>query len=119
MKQKLKYRKLTIVVDVPYKIRKGICAVCNRSVANKEIKVTQLHHWKYAYGNKRVKQNPLLALDNTIELCYPDHTRADAIRELLRFKDGENIARILELMPPYQRDRFEQIIIHLYDEILI
>jgi len=118
VKQRLKYRKLTVVVDVDYPIRRGKCAVCDREVG-KELKTTHLHHWKYAYGNKRVKQNPLLALENTIELCYPDHTRADAMIQLIRFKDGENIARILELMPPYQRDRFEQVVIRLYDEIFI
>lgn len=117
MKQKIKYRRITVIVDVPYKIRKGICAVCNRRVG-KEIKVTHLHHWKYSYSTKRVRENPLLALENTIELCFPHHVKANALVDLTRFKDGEDISRILELAPQFISNRFFDVVRHLYNEVL-
>jgi hypothetical protein len=63
-KQNITYRGKQVKVDVPYSIRKGICECCGKKG------FTARHHWKYIYKTKEVKKNPLLALENTTELCF-------------------------------------------------
>ena len=42
----------------------------------------EMHHWKYAYSTKMVRENHQLALDCTIPLCYQCHKMGDYIRNL-------------------------------------
>lgn len=76
MKQQVRYRKKTIKLDVPFKIREGKCKCCGR------VGKTDLHHWVYAYPTSQVKKFPYLALNNTIELCFVCHRLANCISHL-------------------------------------
>lgn len=87
-----------IRVKIPYPIRKGICMACGKSVHRGELKTTQMHHWKYAYKNETVKKNPLLALENTVELCFACHQIADGLRAMLRLSP-QRIVNVAMLMP--------------------
>ena len=82
--------------------RKGICDACGKSVGN-GIQKTNIHHWKYAYGWKKVRENPSLALDNTSELCYSCHQIADALRNLTHGKNITAILDVLKLAPKETR----------------
>jgi len=107
-KYKVKYagsRGKGIVVSLPFNPRKGVCEACGKSVAKGEIKLTALHHWWYAYRVKTVRENPLLALENTSELCYGCHEVADAIRALLYAKP-ERVVKVARLLRGDQRKRF-------------
>ena len=74
MKQNITYRGKGFKVDVPYKIRTGVCECCGKEG------FTARHHWVYKYKVKEVRKNPLLALENTTELCYPKcHDVANAL----------------------------------------
>lgn len=55
-------------VWLSYNPRIGICAECHRSVHETEIKVTNLHHFKY---------DDLDPLAHTIELCVDCHNKLD------------------------------------------
>jgi len=73
-KQSVKYRRATVLVETNYKIRNKKCSVCGRKG------VTQLHHWKYKYTTKQVKENHILALEETQELCFFCHRIANAMK---------------------------------------
>ena len=106
------YHKTTIMVPYPRNPRIGICQACGRSKDKKEIKTTQLHHWFYKYDVKTVKKNPLLALENAVELCYRCHKIADAFRSLIieiRPENYEWIAMVGKIMPEWMQKRFNQI----------
>lgn len=111
-KYAVRYQKSTIMVPYPRNPRKGICEGCGRKRGD-EIKTTQLHHWYYAYETKTVKKNPLLALENTVEVCFnPCHKAADALRALtaeIRPENQEKIIDIAKLMPEWMQKRFTQI----------
>jgi len=94
---RLKYRKTYVMLDV--NPRKGICVACGKSVHKGEIKITNIHHYKYKYMTKTVKKDPLLALENTLELCYRCHQIADALRVLNDNKDKQ-IVKVLLIHPP-------------------
>lgn len=98
----------TIMVPLDSPPRKGVCDACGREIS-KEIKKTDIHHFKYVYRIKQVRDNPLLALDNTAELCYSDHRIGDSLRVLLGLKE-ENLDRIInvaKLMPPDMLDKMD------------
>lgn len=117
MSKKLKkygvtYQKTRILVPYPRNPRTGICKVCGRSKAKGEIKTTQLHHWFYAYETKTVKKNPLLALENTIEVCFRCHKIADWLRDATTGTRPENIKWIIDVakqMPEWMQKRFTRI----------
>lgn len=94
-----------VVVYLPFNPRKGKCDACGKSIANGEIKVTALHHWWYAYQPKTVKENPILALDNTSELCFYCHDIADALRTLL-YANSERISNVAMCVTASQREKF-------------
>ena len=94
-----------IVVELPFNPRKGKCDGCGKAVASGEIKTTALHHWWYAYQPKTVKENPILALENTSELCFGCHPCADAIRALV-YVNPQRVAMVAELLRGEPRAKF-------------
>jgi hypothetical protein len=98
-----------IVVTLPEDPRKHICDSCKKSVAAGEIRVTALHHWWYAYQPQTVKENPILATDNTSELCFGCHPLGDAIRTLL-YANPTRVAMVAELLRGEPRARFIRVI---------
>jgi hypothetical protein len=98
-----------VVVTLPFDPRKHKCDACGKSVAAGEIKVTALHHWYYAYAPKTVKENPILALENTSELCFGCHQVADAIRALL-YASPQRVAMVAELLRGKPRERFIKVL---------
>jgi len=100
------------MVPYPRNPRRGKCKVCGKDKAKGEIKTTQLHHWYYKYNVETVKKNPLLALENTIELCYGCHKIADWLRNAVTATRPENFYKIIKAgkqMPEWMRKRFTQI----------
>ncbi|MHA1852592.1 MAG: hypothetical protein ACTSUF_03685 [Candidatus Heimdallarchaeaceae archaeon] len=71
---KIKYRRAIIKVNAK---RRKTCEICGRQGK------IDFHHTKYAYKTSEVRKNPQLALENTLQLCYPCHKIADAIRIIL------------------------------------
>lgn len=108
-KSKIKYQNVTVTVITDRPIRRGICEACKRRVG-KELKVTQLHHWKYAFKPETVKDNPELALLNTTEYCFGCHPIADALRTLTQVKDKYRVLDILDTLPPFIIERFNNLI---------
>jgi len=115
VKEKLKkygvtYKRTRIRVPCKENPRRGICEGCGRRIKRKEIKVTQIHHWFYAYLLRTVKKNPKLALENTNEFCFnPCHRSADALRMLtaeIRPENYDKIVNVAKLMPPWMQKRF-------------
>ena len=72
--QYIKYRNTNISIKSVKPIRDKICKACRRKGK------TDLHHFAYVYPTKLVKKNHILALENTIELCYRCHRIANAMR---------------------------------------
>lgn len=99
-----------VVVTLPFDPHKRICEACGKSVARGEIKFTAFHHWWYAYAPKTVKDNPILVLDNTSELCFYCHEVGDAIRALLYTKP-ERVAMVAECLKGEQKERFIKVLI--------
>ena len=97
-----------IRVKIPFPIRKGVCQVCGKSIAKGEIKTTQMHHFKYKYRIATVKANPLLALENTIEVCYGCHQILDGLRAILRMSPQRVVQAILHL-PDDQQKKMKKI----------
>lgn len=64
------YHDTKVSIPYPKNPRSGQCVSCQR-VRGVEIKVTQLHHTFYEFMLDTVRKNPLLALKNTLELCFP------------------------------------------------
>jgi hypothetical protein len=110
--QYVQYERTRIKVFVPFPVRKGRCVVCGRSVAKQEIKITQRHHTKYAYELETVRKNPVLALDNSLELCFSDHAIGDALRGLLLsnprggLRKIENVVNVIVFLPEEQQIHF-------------
>jgi len=101
-KWKVIYHDVTILIPYPRNPRTGECNSCHRDKSSGEIKVTQLHHTWYEFKLDTVKKNPLLALKNTLEVCFPCHNIADGFRNIL---DGTNMERIMSVvvkLPDFQ-----------------
>ena len=97
-------------VTLPFDPRKGVCEACGKSKEREEVKNTALHHWSYSYTSQTVKANPLLALDNTNELCYYCHTQlADPIRALLH-ANPERVVNVARLLKGEQLDKFIKVL---------
>lgn len=91
-KYRIKYQTIKVVVEDP---RRHICQACKKS-----FKVTAMHHYKYAYKPETVKENPELALENTLELCFYDHQIADAFRTLVE-ANPERVRLTLDAHPDW------------------
>lgn len=104
------YKKKKIFIPLPKNPRRGICDGCGRTKSSGEIKVTQLHHWIYAYSLKKVKENPSLALNFTNEFCYnPCHRAGDAFRMLteeIKPRNYGTIIKVGKLMPKKMQQNF-------------
>lgn len=98
-----------IVVTLPFDPRKHKCDACGKSVERGEIKTTALHHWWYAFQPQTVKETPMLAIENTSELCFGCHQVADAIRALL-YANPTRVAQVAELLRGEPRERFIRVI---------
>ena len=99
-------------IDVPYPInpREGRCDSCHRSKDDGNIRQTNLHHWKYAYQHKTLKNNPLLVLDNLSELCFTCHGYGDAFRSLFEKDTSERNWMLMNtalLMPEDMKRRLD------------
>jgi hypothetical protein len=97
-----------VIVYLPSNPRKGKCQCCGK-IIGEEIKTTQLHHNWYAYQPETVKKNPILALDNTIEVCYGCHQIADAIRALL-YASPSRVSRVANQLKGEPRERFKRVL---------
>ena len=73
MKIRVKYRRARVTVECN---KPTICQACG-----KKGKI-DLHHYRYVWKTKYVRENPIRALDNAVWLCYQCHRIADAIRKL-------------------------------------
>jgi hypothetical protein len=93
-----------IRISIPYPIRNGVCDPCGLSVTMGEIKVTQIHHWVYAYKNETVQKNPLLVLENTVEVCFPCHQIADGLRMILTY-NPERAVKVAMLMEKWEKTK--------------
>lgn len=103
-KYNVTYHKTQIRVPYPCNPRKGKCAACGRE-RGKGIKMTALHHFLYAFSTKAVKKNPLLALKNTLEACFPCHRIADGFRALLDKTSIERMMMVAVHLPAVQLDK--------------
>lgn len=115
-KYRMKYagsRGKGITVTLPFDPRKRKCSACGK-IVGEDIKMTAMHHWWYAYAPKTVKKNPLLALENTSELCYYCHQLADAIRALL-YAHPKRVAQVAELLEGKQKEKFVTILVAVGD----
>lgn len=93
------------VVYLSFDPRKGICQGCGKSVEKQEIKLTALHHWKYAYQPETVQKNPVLVLENTSEFCFACHQIADGLRSIMKFTSNEKVINVSTLMPKELKER--------------
>jgi hypothetical protein len=111
MVYKMKYagsRGKGVIVILPADPRKHRCECCGKKVGE-EIKITALHHNWYAYQPETVRKNPILVLDNTIEVCYGCHQVADAIRALL-YANPKRVAMIADCLKDEPRNRFKRVL---------
>jgi len=115
MKQSVIYERKRIIIDREEPIRKGICNICGKSRAKGEIKITALHHYKYAYTRKTIRKHPELALENTIETCFGCHPILDGLRQLLlssprgSLRDIYRIREAIKLLPKDQQEHFRRV----------
>ena len=100
-KWNITYHRVRILVPYPRNIRKGECVVCHRK-KGEGIKVTQLHHTFYEFMVETVRKNPLLALKNTIEACFPCHQIADGFRNILDETSMDRMMWVAVLLPENQ-----------------
>lgn len=113
--QRVSYEGKTISVYYPVQIRLGVCKGCKRTKKDGEIKRTGRHHFKYAYELKTVRANPVLALDNSEELCWRCHRIADGLRMLLlanprgALRPIKHIVQVAVLLPEDQRKHFTKL----------
>lgn len=114
-RQSVTYARKRISFNYPVPIRKGVCKACHRSKHKNEIQQTSLHHTKYAFELKTVRANPVLAIENTIELCYTDHIIGDSLRGLLLssprggLKSINRIIQVVNLLPKDQQKHFTKL----------
>lgn len=85
----LKYRRYTIRLD--FNPRKGICQCCGKKG------LTNMHHWKYEFTTKAVKEDNSLALKNVSELCFVCHNLANDAKHIL--DDFCRYLKLLDLVP--------------------
>jgi hypothetical protein len=105
------YGKEIIMISYPLNPREGVCDACGRSIEKKEITITQLHHWIYAWKIATLKKDPIKVLDNLSELCYSDHKIGDALREILSVKKERliSVIQVALLMPEEMKDKLDWI----------
>jgi len=114
-KQSIYYQRTRVSFVYPVPIRTGCCNACLRCKDKHEIKVTQRHHTIYAFETKTVLKNPVLALENSLELCFGCHPIADGLRDLLLsnprggLRSINRIIQVIKLLPKNQQDHFTKL----------
>ena len=114
-KQRIYYQRVRVSFYYPIPIRKGCCVACKRCKSKGEIKTTQLHHTVYKYETKTVRKNPVLALENSLELCFGCHRPADGLRDLLLsnprggLRSINRIIQVVKLLPHEQQKHFTKL----------
>jgi hypothetical protein len=105
------YGKDSIMVHLPENPREGVCDACGRSIEKREITITQLHHWIYAWKMATVRKDPYKVLENLSELCYSDHKIGDSLREILSVKKERliSVIQVALLMPEEMKDKLDWI----------
>ena len=108
----MRYQTITVRVPSETPIRKRVCQACDRSIDKGEIKRTHLHHWKYAYSVDNVRENPSLALENCVELCYGCHQIADSLRAILDRREESfwKTVKVAQTMTPEQKEKLNNLI---------
>lgn len=72
----VRYKTIRVKDD---KEKPTICLCCGKKPKPRGM---HLHHTKYEYSTKEVKENPQLGFKNTIPLCYSCHRIANCLRIL-------------------------------------
>lgn len=93
---RVRYRRIQVTLPAGYSpVLTGYCR--NAACPNHNKKgLTHLHHYEYAYETKEVREAPIKALDNTVELCFTCHKLADAFRKLTANEEtGQRVIGIL------------------------
>jgi len=80
----------------------GFCTCCGKKCKG------DTHHFVYAYATKKVRKNPMLALENTTELCFPCHRVANALKLLHETKD-EIAINLYKLQREQTRKRSDEV----------
>jgi hypothetical protein len=78
VKFQVRYRRARVTVEGE---KPEGCSACHASGR------VELHHYHYAYTTKEVRENPQLAFENGLWLCFPCHMIADAIRKIVWNQD--------------------------------
>lgn len=87
--------------------RDAVSPVCEACL-KKPGKRLNTHHWKEAYSFPEIRLNPLLALENSIQVDVPHHRVANSLREIAEFllKAGrpggiteKELNRLIDSMP--------------------
>lgn len=86
----IRYKNITVKVDG---IKPTICSCCGNKAKPRGI---HFHHIRYSYTIDEVRNNPKLALDNTICLCFSCHRICNCIRILEENK--EKAKKLMELI---------------------
>ena len=110
LKDTIRYQGTKIAIETESPIRKGVCQSCSKSVENYEIAITQMHHWRYAYSKKKVKLNPILALDNTNEFCFGCHGIGDLLMKLIRINDISRVKNVIKVMPEKEKTKLMNVL---------
>lgn len=110
MKYAVDYQGKKIYVELDEPPKKGVCSACGKKVG-REIKITQLHHFRYAYSKKQIEKNPKLALENTAELDFHHHKLGNALMNLLSvtLDNVGEIVKVARLMPPDMKLKMDKL----------
>lgn len=101
----IRYRRTT--VKVSFNPRSGRCVVFGHR-ANK----TDRHHWRYAYPTEKVKLDPALALDNSVEVCFRHHLLGNSLKDFYDYSLEETLAMVFS-MDVVSRLKFKQRLIQV------
>ena len=71
-------------VKVNFEPRTGTCEACER-----KFKLTNRHHWLYAFTFKEIRENPELVIKYTNEFCFLCHRAANSLRMI--FEDDPDV----------------------------
>lgn len=102
--------KRSITVRVP--TGRDPCIVCG---ATREEKKLDRHHWKEVFSFKQVKENHLLALENSIPACFHHHNLANAIREIVSQLQRGNVTmdqllKLIDSMPSDMKETWDELV---------
>ena len=110
MRYSVDYQGKKIYVELDEPPKKGVCEACGKRVGE-EIKITQTHHFKYAFSKKQIAKDPSLALKNTAELDFFHHKLGNALMNLLSvtLDNVGEIVKVARLMPPDMKLKMDKL----------